>query len=182
MKLDCTNLACPEPVIRVKNALNENDSLEVVLNSVASVQNVKRFCAQQGHQISVSENGDESVILITKSLTCEHMYNEASTIFLKDDKIGKGKLGKQLIIGFLNTMNELDNPPKQIICVNRGVFLTSKNKDSIKALKSLEQKGCKIYSCGVCLDFFKLDVKVGEIGNAYFALQMLTQDNGVLSL
>ncbi len=51
MKIDCKNLPCPEPVLKTKQAWDklENDEfLEVELNSLSSVENIKRFANKNG--------------------------------------------------------------------------------------------------------------------------------------
>ena len=47
MKIDCCNLACPEPVLKTKRALDElpdNTILEVVVNSISSIENIFKRC------------------------------------------------------------------------------------------------------------------------------------------
>lgn len=105
------------------------------------------------------------------------------TIFLKSDKIGEGELGSMLIKGFLNTMLEQNTLPKEIICVNSAVLLTTKDEedDITKILKAIESKGVKIYSCGTCLDFYNIreDLKVGVAGNAIDTVKTLLNEDVV---
>lgn len=105
-------------------------------------------------------------------------------MLIKDDRIGKGKLGKKLIIGFLNAMSQTPKKPKAIFLLNRGVFLSTKNADSIAALKSLENLGVEIYSCQTCLEHFDLlnEIKVGKMGNAPATLATLLGEDGAVSL
>ncbi len=193
MKIDCCDLACPEPVLRTKKALEElenNSILEVMVNSVSSIENIKRFASKQGYESRVEEglNGKSTVIII-KGYECaiipakeENFLNK--TVFVKSDKIGAGELGKTLMKSFLKTILEFKTLPKNIVFVNEGVFLTTKeeNSDLIENLKKLEKKGVKIYSCGLCLNFYKIptnDLKVGEIGNAYDSVDMLLHSDTV---
>lgn len=186
MKLDCTNLQCPEPVIKTKNALENIDEgiLEVSVNSKASKQNVKRFASSQGFDVSEKNDGQNTILTITKGFTCSVSTQESKVLFLKDDKVGEGELGEKLMLGFLTSICELKNLPKEIICVNKAVFLTTTNEKSIEIFKKLSQKGVKIYSCGVCLEFFGLqeDLKIGEIGNAFSTVDTLMKSEGVISL
>ncbi len=193
MKIDCCDLACPEPVLKTKKALEEleDDSiLEVLVNSVSSVQNVKRFVVNGGYE-SRSEELDDGKTLITiiKGYECviapakeEKFLNK--TIFVKTDKIGDGELGTTLMKSFLKTILEFKELPKNIVFVNKGVFLTTKdeNQDLIENLKELESRGVKIYSCGLCLNFYSIpadELKVGEIGNAYDSVDMLLNTDAV---
>ena len=46
MRINCYDLPCPEPVLRVKKAIEglpEDAILEVELNTVSSIANVQRF-------------------------------------------------------------------------------------------------------------------------------------------
>jgi len=72
-RIDCKNLACPEPVLRTKDALEEIEEgiLEVEVNSFSSLQNVKRFARNQGYFTDVKKEGDFDVIRIVKGYECE---------------------------------------------------------------------------------------------------------------
>ncbi len=187
MKIDCCDLACPEPVLKTKKALEEleNDSiLEVLVNSVSSVENVKRFATKNGYE-SRTENVEDGKTLITiiKGYECAIAPQKKNnflnkTIFIKTDKVGNGELGIILMKGFLKTTLEFKELPQNIIFVNEGVFLTTKeeNKDIIEILKKFEKRGVKIYSCGLCMNYYNISpekLKVGEIGNAYDTMDML---------
>ncbi len=184
MKIDCTNLPCPEPVIKTKKALESIDEgvIDVIVNSDISKQNVIKFASSQGFSVSEEKDGKKTILSISKGFTCEIKQEFGKVLFLKDDKIGKGKLGKQLMIGLLSSILEQEKLPKTIICVNKAVFLSTKNKDAIKILKTLSEKGVQIHSCGACLEHFNLKLKVGEVANAYFVAQNLMQSEGVISL
>ncbi len=187
MKIDCRNLACPEPVIMTKNALNEsNEILEVLLNSVSSVANVTRFATTQGYSVEKEELGDGEVLLkITgkeENDIIKDKYDEKSflnkTIFIKDDKIGEGDFGQRLMKGFIKNLLEFEKLPRNIILVNKGVFLTTKeeNSDVAETFKKLSERGVNIYSCGLCLEYYNIpfeSLKAGEIGNAYDTVSIL---------
>ncbi len=187
MKIDCRNLACPEPVIKTKNALNEsNEILEVLLNSVSSVSNVTRFATTQGYNVEKEELGDGEVLLkITgkeENDIIKDKYDEKSflnkTIFIKDDKIGEGDFGQRLMKGFIKNLLEFEKLPRNIILVNKGVFLTTKeeNSDVAETFKKLSERGVNIYSCGLCLEYYNIpfeSLKAGEIGNAYDTVSIL---------
>ena len=185
MKIDCRNLSCPEPVIKTKNCLAnlKEPYLEVILNSVSSVANVTRFAINQGYKVEKVQSENNDVILkIYKDSDTNEIIGENSnknnflnkTLFIKDDKIGEGEFGHQLIKWFLKTLLEFDNLPKNIIFVNKGVFITT--GEDVEALKKLERRGVNIFSCGLCLDYYNIPyskLKVGEIGNAYDTVNML---------
>ena len=196
MKIDCCGLACPEPVLQTKKALEsmgEDAVLEVMVDSLASKENVLRFAKNAGYEAR-SEERDEgkTIIAIIKGFTCNIVASDKDekfldkTLFLKSDKVGEGELGGKLIVGFLKSMLELPKLPKRIICVNTAVYLTTADETMpiIEVLKQLEAKGVEIYSCGVCLEFYGVTdkLKVGKIGNAFGTIEMLFGGEGTISL
>lgn len=196
MKIDCCGLACPEPVLRTKKALETlpNDSiLEVVVNSVASKENVLRYAQNGGFDARIEEIGEgKSVVSIVKGFACgivDESKDDAfldKTLFLKSDKVGEGELGAKLIVGFLKSTLELPKLPKRVVCVNQAVLLTTADESApiIEIFKALEAKGVEIYSCGVCLEYYGVTdkLKVGKIGNAYGTIEMLFGGEGTISL
>ncbi len=196
MKIDCSGLACPEPVLRTKKALEElpNDSvLEVTVSSVASKENVLRFAQNGGFDARVEDVGEgKSLVTIVKGFTCNVVAKSTEdafldkTLFLKSDKVGDGELGAKLIVGFLKSTLELPKLPKRVVCVNQAVLLTTAEESApiMEVLKALEAKGVEIYSCGVCLEFYGVTdkLKVGKIGNAYGTIEMLFGGEGTISL
>ncbi len=196
MKIDCSGLACPEPVLKTKKALETlpNDSiLEIVVDNVASRENVLRFAQNSGYDARAEElQGGKSLITVVKGFACavvalskEEVFLD-KTLFLKSDKVGEGELGAKLIVGFLKSTLELPKLPKRIVCVNTAVHLTTADENApvIEILKNLEAKGVEIYSCGVCLEFYGVSdrLKVGKIGNAYGTIEMLFGGEGTISL
>ena len=84
------------------------------------------------------------------------------------------------------TKRKIPKLPKTIVCVNRAVLLTTaeKNSDIVNILKTFEEKGVEIFSCGICLDFYKVsdELKVGMIGNAYGTVDSLLNSDGTITL
>jgi selenium metabolism protein YedF len=196
MTIDCCGLACPEPVLRTKKALEElpEDSvLDVLVDQESSVANVRRFAEKSGYTCESEALGEGRTRLsIVKGFACtlsdtgepgEAFYDK--TLLIKDDKVGEGELGGILMHGFLKTTLEFDRLPRNIILINRGVFLTTDAErygEIITILKRLEERGVRIYSCGLCMNHFGIDaseLKVGEIGNAYDTMQMLLETDAV---
>ena len=73
MKLDCRDLDCPKPVLRVKDALDSIDEgiLDVELNTLSSIENVKRFVNSRGLYFEVKEIAPRHVIIsIVKGYEC----------------------------------------------------------------------------------------------------------------
>ena len=88
MKLDCRDLDCPKPVLRVKEALDnmEEGILDVELNTLSSIENVKRFVNSRGLYFEVKKLAPRHVIIsIVKGYEC----NIES---LSDEEISKQKI------------------------------------------------------------------------------------------
>ena len=73
-KLDCKNLACPEPVLRTKEAwekLDDNSILDIELNSISSIENVKRFARKEEIYFKIkSQTKELTVISLVKGYEC----------------------------------------------------------------------------------------------------------------
>lgn len=191
MQIDCRNLACPEPVIRTKNALDGlrvGEKLEILVNSIAPKENISRFLKNQNVEFSVEQNGVETKITAVKGeskleltnfdeFVCEITPKTKKTVvYLNEEYAGSGDVGVSLLAKFLGALLQVEKP-EYVICVNNAVKITTNRAHpSFKPLKDLEAAGVKILSCGSCLEAYKLvgDLSVGEMSNAYEVMQILT--------
>ena len=191
MQIDCRNLACPEPVIRTKNALESlkvGEKLEILVNSIAPKENISRFLKNQNVEFSVEQNGAETKITAVKGesklelanfdeFVCEITPKTKKTVvYLNEEYAGSGDVGVSLLAKFLGALLQVEKP-EYVICVNNAVKITTNRAHpSFKPLKDLEAAGVKILSCGSCLEAYKLvsDLSVGEMSNAYEVMQILT--------
>ena len=191
MQIDCRNLACPEPVIRTKNALDGlkvGEKLEILVNSIAPKENISRFLKNQNVEFSVEQNGAETKITAVKGeskleltnfdeFVCEITPKTKKTVvYLNEEYAGSGDVGVSLLAKFLGALLQVEKP-EYVICVNNAVKITTNRAHpSFKPLKDLEAAGGKILSCGSCLEAYKLvsDLSVGEMSNAYEVMQILT--------
>ena len=78
------------------------------------------------------------------------------------------ELGRNLL-RMSSSIDQGDALPDTIICLNKGVFMTTEDAHAIATLRSLSAKGVSIISCGTCLDYYHLTEKlhVGSIGNMH---------------
>ncbi len=182
--LDLRNLACPEPVIRAKQAIEKhpNSVIELLINSSATLSNVTRMARTLGALVASRElPGGEFAVTVTTGepptpetkVSPDELEGPSSagraTILLRNSVVGQGddRLGRVLMKAFLKTLKSSDPLPAEIICVNAGVHLTTEGSEEIPTLLELAELGVDVMSCGTCLDFFgKLDkVRVGIVGN-----------------
>jgi len=191
MQIDCRNLACPEPVIRTKNALEglkNGEKLEILVNSIAPKENISRFLKNQNVEFSVEQNGAETKITAVKGESKLELTNfdefvceitpktKKAVVYLNEEYAGSGDVGVSLLAKFLGALLQVEKP-EYVICVNNAVKMTTNRAHpSFKPLKDLEAAGVKILSCGSCLEAYKLvsDLSVGEMSNAYEVMQILT--------
>lgn len=183
--LDLRNLACPEPVIRTRQAIaaHPQSVLEALINNAATLTNVTRMARSLGAEV-VSEqldSGEYRLTIATPAAPVEDVPapqaepcevggpRGRATVFIKSNVMGLGndQLGRVLMKAFLKTLKNAEPLPAEILCVNNGVHLTTEGSEELGALGELAERGVEILSCGTCLDFFgKLDqVRVGGVAN-----------------
>ena len=192
VSLDCRGLACPEPVIRTRDALKDApDAIDVCVDNVPATENVSRFLSRSGYvavsnvagtaeEAEIKKTGDSEWKVCGRKagINCaeaEEIIAEAGAqrsgktlVLLTSDVIGSGsdELGAKLMGNFLSTLPEM-NELWRIVMVNGGVRLASTPGKALDALKKLEASGVSILVCGTCLEFFHLteQKQVGETTN-----------------
>ena len=193
---DLRDLACPEPVIRTKRAIEANPGsvLTILLNHPASRENVTRMATALGAQVELREaTGNEFTLTVTtpegdagdaetepEMVACPLPAGGARpTVLVKNRVMGLGddQLGRILMKAFLKTLRDADPLPACLIFVNAGVHLTTEGSEEIATLEELEAKGVEVISCGTCLDYFdKLDaLRVGIVGNMFDIVDRLVR-------
>ncbi len=191
--IDARGLACPQPVLMTKKALEgmEEGSFTIVVDSAISKDNVVRFATSQGCDTRVEEKDGEFHVHVVKGgaeNTPGEEVKEAPAsniaVYVHSDRMGQGDdaLGRILIKGFLKTIKDVDPKPRRMIFVNSGIFLTTEGSEVIDALKELEEMGIEILSCGTCLDFFnrKDALKVGLASNMFDITSALMEADKVV--
>ncbi|SHH32790.1 sulfurtransferase-like selenium metabolism protein YedF [Clostridium grantii] len=100
-------------------------------------------------------------------------------ISITDDVLGGGdmELGKTLMKSYIYALTEVDPKPNTIIFINKGVFLATENSPVLESLKTLEDQGVEILSCGTCLNFYELKEKLmaGTVSNMYTIVEKLNK-------
>ncbi len=120
--IDARGLACPQPVLETKRALEEEldtTSFTVLVDNYTSKENVSRFAKNQGCTVEVTENGSQQFeIKITRTgllpkqdpqelISCPAPMTVQSkdVVYIGTDCMGKGddKLGVMLMRVFAYT-------------------------------------------------------------------------------
>ncbi|NLW17122.1 MAG: sulfurtransferase-like selenium metabolism protein YedF [Firmicutes bacterium] len=198
--VDNRGLACPEPVIRTKKALDNMTSgtlVSIVDNEIAK-ENVLRLANSMGLATSVTEEEGLFHIQITKDgdatsepatlelVNCSLPTAKHTTLLVKSDLFGEGDpaLGQVLMKSFFHALNESSVLPREIFFVNAGVRLTCEGSAVLSKLQELEEKGVQIFSCGTCLDFYHLNEKlaIGAVTNMFTIVEALTQADNAITI
>ncbi|MEG1537234.1 MAG: sulfurtransferase TusA family protein [Clostridiales bacterium] len=66
--IDARGVSCPMPVVMVQKAIKKDNptTLEVLLDSECSVENVTNFAQNRGYTVSATKEGDDSRLLLKK--------------------------------------------------------------------------------------------------------------------
>lgn len=193
--IDARGLACPEPVLLTKKAIDSGEKeFEVLVDSEIPKENIRKFCCSYNCDMGESTTTGGWKLLIRpkdRSNSCEkpqapkQTLSSRTTFLITCNKIGiNDELGQILIEGFINTLPSTTNKPDRIIFLNEGVFLTTENSPVLQSLKKLFDEGIEIKSCGTCLDFYQLKDKlqVGTITNMYDTIEALTSGDVVVKI
>jgi selenium metabolism protein YedF len=177
--IDAKGLACPQPVLLTKKALEEENTVTVIVDNEPAVVNITRLgktigCTLQTEkkedgtfQIHLSrEVGERTAAPLDVSCAAGPLV-----IVISSDRMGRGddELGYVLIRSFIHTMLSLEPLPQTLIFYNTGVKLTAKDSEVLDDLKKIEESGVSILVCGTCANYFGIsnNLAVGAISNMY---------------
>jgi selenium metabolism protein YedF len=192
--VDVKGLACPQPVINTKKALEEIEEgiLTVIVDNVAARDNVRRFAESQSCTVKVEEDNGDYHLEIAKGFSCEveskpmeAKGNDNIVVYINSNLMGVGdeELGRILMGAFLKTIIGAEPQPKKIIFINSGVKLATEGSEVLESIIEMEKKGIEILSCGTCLNFYGLKEKlrVGVVSNMYDIIESLVEADKVIS-
>jgi len=177
-EIDARGLACPQPVIATKKALENltGGVVTTIVDNTAAKENVIKFAVASGCGASVEEKQGHYYIKITKgpagAKQVEGQAATGQTVYLiTKDTLGHGseELGAVLMKAFLYTLLETEPLPRTLLFINSGVRLATEESPLLGHLQTLAGRGVNILSCGTCLDYFALKERlaVGEVTNMY---------------
>lgn len=186
IQVDARGEACPIPVVKTKQALQELQgpgTVETLVDNEIAVQNLTKMADQKGFKVtSRKESEDCYRVLMTvedqdsnenpEKCRCQPLPEQRRIVaVVSADHMGEGndELGRALIKGFLFAMTMQEELPSTILFYNGGARLTCRGSDSLEDLKSLQERGVEILTCGTCLDFYGLkdQLAVGSVTNMY---------------
>lgn len=196
-EIDCRKLTCPLPVVNTKKALEQapGENLLVVVDSIVSRDNVRRFVQSQGHEVRIEDRGGGLFYMhITPNPEAGKKPAGAANVptsggvvvFITTDQLGVGeeRLGQILMKAFLNTLHDSEPKPEKILFINNGVKLTTEGSDVLDSLAALTADGVQIMSCGTCLNYYGIldKLKFGIAGNMYDIVNVLLEAGKVIKI
>lgn len=191
MIVDARGLACPQPVVLTKKALEKADDLTVIVDNATAEQNVSRLAEGHGLEVSVDKKGDGIYLRLTRPAD-EPLGGKAPLLFeptvllVASNTLGRGddELGSVLMRTFIHTLGESDIKPHKIIFMNSGVKLVARGSEVIDDLRAMEKGSVEMLACGTCLGHFGLKdaVQVGRISNMYEITMALMKATKVISI
>lgn len=174
--LDARGLACPQPVVLARKAMQQYAEVIVIVDDAVARENVKKLASGQGYSVSEESSGTDTRITITRGDACVMGVSEAIrsgpiVVVISSSVMGSGDdtLGGILMKSFLHTLTEADQVPDTMLLFNSGVKLAIQGSEVLDDLKALADAGVRILSCGTCLNYFEIKDKlaVGEVTNMY---------------
>lgn len=200
-KLDCRGLACPQPVLRTKEALEAGAKvLEVLVDNEAACRNVQRFAGSMGCTVHMEQEDANLHRLIVAaqagttpngtapepdSRHCAPPAQGGLLYVIASDTMGRGddQLGRSLMQTYVQTISQVDPLPETIILYNSGVRLVTAESGALEALRTLQARGVEILVCGTCLDFYQLQsaLQVGQISNMFAIMNATVRAAKVVS-
>lgn len=190
--LDCRGMACPQPVINIKEALEGATSeFLVIVGSESACTSVTRFAESQGARVSSAQQGSDYHLTIAPgpSVADEAAVRDAGTarnsvVFVSSEVMGRGddELGAILMTAFLDTLSQFKGEISHAIFVNAGAKLTIEGSPLLQQLRQLEEVGVVVLVCGTCLNHFgiKDQLAVGSVSNMYAIIETLSKAGNVI--
>ena len=187
-QLDCRGLACPQPVMRSRDAVTGGaQTLDVLVDNEPARENVRRFFEGRGFSVATSKEGQDCwrisatagdaapAPLREAEATPSAEGNSRTLVLITTETIGRGDdvLGGKLMGNFLATLPELGARLWRIVLINGGVKLASCPGPALDALKKMEAEGVSVLVCGTCLAHFGL-LEAKAVGDTSNMLDIVT--------
>lgn len=197
--VDAMGKQCPVPVVMTKKVLDQaekGDEIQIFVDNETAVNNLGRLAGSTGCSFvsRKTENGYE-INLVVKAdkqdrnseepeIVCAPLPTQGNdTVVIASDKMGDGdpELGAILIKGFVYALTQLETPPAVMLFYNGGAKLTAQDSPYIEDLKTLQEQGTEILTCGTCVNFYGLkEPAVGTVTNMYTIAEKLTKAGKVI--
>lgn len=194
--VDARGLACPQPVILTRAALQDADAVLAIVDNETARQNVTRMAEKAGWSVRAETRDDGIYLQIGKAEAQPEVQVQAQAaaapaagplvLVVPGDTMGRGddELGAILIRGFFHAVGQVSPQPDALIFFNSGVKLVTEGSPVLEDLRALADQGVEILACGTCLGHYSLKEKVavGEVSNMYTIAETLLRAGKVVYL
>jgi len=196
--VDTTGLRCPQPLIKLKEALQsleEGNRLTVITDNDTSLKNMVAYLKENGVDPEVTSEGKLHTILtgrpsgdlegVDPAAYCDNDTRANDyAVCIKSEWMGEGDpaLGKLLMETFLENLKLQEQLPTHIVLYNSGVNLATRQSPVCSSLTELEELGTRIMLCGTCVDHYgvQYDIAVGMISNMVSLTEILASAGHVV--
>ena len=187
-QLDCRGLACPQPVMRSRDAVAGGaQALEVLVDNEPARENLRRFFEGRGFSVAANQEGPDCWRISATAGAAAAAPQQATEVapaaegnsrtlvLITTETIGRGddELGGKLMGNFLATLPELGPRLWRIVLINGGVKLASCPGPALDALKKMAAEGVSVLVCGTCLAHFGL-LEANAVGDTSNMLDIVT--------
>jgi selenium metabolism protein YedF len=194
--VDARGLACPQPVIETRKAMQQGDKITVLVDNETSLTNVSHMAKKAGWEVEIISQGDEYQLHVVKGEDVSlpeavpvgraAVLNGPLVLVVSSESMGRGQaeLGSILMRAFFHTLGEVEPVPDTIVFFNTGVGLACKGSPVLDDLCTLEAEGIEMLVCGTCLGYFELkeELAVGQVSNMYDIAETMLRAGKVLQL
>jgi len=179
-ELDCRGLACPHPVLKAKEMVDQGEVLHltVLVDNPAAQENVSRFLERSGYEVQAATREGALAVTGTRRQVkaggppgevWEEVAPRKILVLIGTDRLGTGDdvLGVKLLANFIGTLKEMGKELWCLVLLNAGVKLSVGGSEVLASLQALAREGVMVLVCGTCLNHFQLLEKkqVGETTN-----------------
>lgn len=197
-RIDVSANVCLDPIGKVRSSLDVIREKNIAVSKIEiigdyALEAIENFLINNGYIIETT--GDESrfsilikgkeEVEVLEFLEEKAVSLQEKILFLKDERIGEGELGKKLLDRFFVALSEGGVFPQEILLLNRAVLLCVDTKrEAMKELFYLERKGVKILACKTCLEYYGVleKMSVGEVSSATIITAKLITAKSVITL
>ncbi len=181
--IDTNGFKCPQPLIMLKEGLQEmeqGENVTIYTDNETSLKNLVTYLRDQGVEPEVSSNEKVHAIVTRRPEanlidTDPAAYCETGIVVnnyvvcIKSELMGEGdpELGKVLMETFMDNLKLQEQLPTHVVLYNSGVKLAMKQSSVCSSLSELEELGTRVMLCGSCIDHYGLqyDIGVGMISD-----------------
>lgn len=185
--------------------------VEVTVDNEIALQNLQKLAAHKGLEAEEEKRGEREFLMRIKAgagnpeqeklpealESCEilagqdespeeysSLLDKGTVLVISSDTMGRGddELGRILMKSFLYGAARQERLPEAVLLYNGGAKLSCEGSASLEDLRSMEEEGCQVMTCGTCLDFYglKSSLSVGQITNMYEIVEKMSAAKKVI--